>query len=140
MNNVSGYSPCPIYGQILSVKSQMLFYAVGGSFLLCAPANTHVCMILASHSKVNCRYISLFVFIQMMLWVRVSPRAPYFSLKRVLSSLGNQASPVLRVHFSGIAHTIISRACARVTRGGLGSEARCCPGWCCFVCDALALL
>ena len=37
MNNVSGYSPCPIYGQILSVESQMLFYAVGGSFLLCAP-------------------------------------------------------------------------------------------------------
>ena len=34
MNNVSGYSPCPIYGQILSVKSQMLFY---GSFLLYAP-------------------------------------------------------------------------------------------------------
>ena len=42
--------------------------------------NTHVCMILASHGKAslyNCRYISLFVFIQMMLWVRVSPRAPY---------------------------------------------------------------
>ena len=37
MNNVSGYSPCSIYGQILSVK---LFYAVGGSFLLCAPDNS----------------------------------------------------------------------------------------------------
>ena len=42
MNNVSGYSPCPIYGQILSVKSQMLFYAVGGSFLLCAPGRMYV--------------------------------------------------------------------------------------------------
>ena len=39
MNNVSGYSPCPIYGQILSVKSQMLFY---GSFLLCAPGAVNI--------------------------------------------------------------------------------------------------
>ena len=34
MNNVSGYSPAPIYGQIPAVKSQMLFYTVGGYVLL----------------------------------------------------------------------------------------------------------
>ena len=48
MNNVSGYSPCPI---ILSVKSQMLFYAVGGSF---APANTEVVSSLDDYQNSLC--------------------------------------------------------------------------------------
>ena len=56
MNNVSGYSPCPIYGQILSVKSQMLFYTVGGSFLLCAPGSTNLQI---QPAVGNCIYIML---------------------------------------------------------------------------------
>ena len=50
MNTVSGYhgySRCALYGQTISAPalvSQMLFYAVGRSFLLCAPGFSKVAM------------------------------------------------------------------------------------------------
>ena len=61
MNNVSGYSPAPIYGQIPAVKSQMLFYTVGGYVLLITlnSAILNNVALLPMQNSPQCEYISL---------------------------------------------------------------------------------